>query len=98
MSAGEVAVDVEAVDLSALDWDVACEYSDHSVYGDGPAVWVVHLAASPCCGGEPEVVRYFCDPCWTWRSDPRPVTCDFCEAEVPALSDVLRVERLRPPP
>lgn len=93
----DVGREVEAVDLSALEFDPPCEYSSHERCGTGAAVWAVLTKAT--CAHHRGGWLMFCDGCWTTLCHPRNdiYRCHACGHVTPARSHIVSVERIRPP-
>ena len=81
--------------LDDLDLDLApnCDYRE-AANCDGTAAWIVW--SKPCTCGHAHGVRFFCDPCWTYRNGVTGlVTCRSCNTEWPCMALVVRVEAYR---
>ena len=86
-------VEREADSLESLDWSIPCEYDPRKC--DTPASLIVWYTAADVCGCvEARRYKLFCDPCWGYRNSAGVVRCASDTHAVPALSGVLRVERI----
>lgn len=82
---------IEPEQSDDMEWDIPCGYSAHT--GDAPAIWAVVMDRSNC-GHLRNDFLYYCGPCWEYRNHRGEVTCRTCGLAFPALSGIIRIERI----